>query len=91
MYVNACRAVFQLKGSAAGGNAKARSFVLNFGESSEETGISPAEITEMAERANAWYSLDGRRLGGKPTRKVVYVNNGRKVVVKYLFFRTFET
>lgn len=82
MYVNACRAVFQLKGSAAGGNAKARSFVLNFGESSEETGISPAEITEMAERANAWYSLDGRRLGGKPTRKGVYVNNGRKVVVK---------
>ena len=32
--------------------------------------------------AGAWYSLDGRRLSGKPTKSGVYVNNGRKVVIK---------
>ena len=29
-----------------------------------------------------WYSLDGRKLSGKPTQKGIYVNGGRKVVVK---------
>ena len=29
-----------------------------------------------------WYSLDGRRLSGKPSAKGVYINNGRKVVIK---------
>lgn len=28
------------------------------------------------------YSLDGRRLSGKPSVKGVYINNGRKVVIK---------
>ena len=32
--------------------------------------------------ANPWYDLNGRRLAGKPTSKGVYVNNGRKVLVK---------
>jgi hypothetical protein len=29
-----------------------------------------------------WYTLDGRRLNGKPTQRGVYVSNGRKVVIK---------
>ena len=29
-----------------------------------------------------WYSLDGRRLHGKPAKKGLYLNNGRKVVIK---------
>ena len=29
-----------------------------------------------------WYSLDGRRLQGKPSTKGVYVNNGKKIVIK---------
>ena len=29
-----------------------------------------------------WYSLDGRRLGSKPATKGVYINNGKKVVIK---------
>ena len=29
-----------------------------------------------------WYSLDGRRLNGKPNAKGVYINNGNKIVVK---------
>ena len=31
---------------------------------------------------DAWYSLDGRRIEGKPTVKGIYVNNGKKIVVK---------
>ena len=30
----------------------------------------------------AWYSLDGRRIEGKPSTKGIYVNNGKKVVIK---------
>jgi hypothetical protein len=29
-----------------------------------------------------WYSVDGRKLDKQPTRKGVYLNNGRKVVIK---------
>ena len=31
---------------------------------------------------NHWYSLDGRTLSGKPTKKGIYINDGRKVVIK---------
>jgi hypothetical protein len=30
----------------------------------------------------AWYSLDGRRIEGKPSVKGVYVKNGQKIVIK---------
>jgi len=29
-----------------------------------------------------WFTLDGRRLQGQPTQKGVYINNGKKVVIK---------
>ena len=29
-----------------------------------------------------WYDLNGRKLQGRPTKKGVYINNGRKVVIK---------
>ena len=31
---------------------------------------------------DAWYNLNGRRLDGKPSRAGVYINNGKKVVIK---------
>ena len=30
----------------------------------------------------AWYSLDGRRLSGKPQKKGIYVRNGQKYIIK---------
>ena len=33
-------------------------------------------------RSEHWYTLDGRRLNGKPTKKGLYINNGNKVVIK---------
>lgn len=32
--------------------------------------------------SEAWYTLDGRRLNGKPAQKGVYINNGKKIIVK---------
>ena len=28
-----------------------------------------------------WYTIDGRKINGKPTKKGVYVKNGRKVIL----------
>ena len=36
----------------------------------------------VGETENNWFTLDGRKLNGKPSTKGVYVVNGRKVVVK---------
>ena len=75
-HVNAFRAYFEL--SNANG---VREFVMNFDEeSSEATIISPAaEIKEIKERADdAWYTLDGRKLDGKPTKKGMYIYKGSR-------------
>ena len=47
----------------------------------ETTGLSEALRVER-EATDAWYSLDGRRLQGKPSAKGVYINKGKKTVVK---------
>ena len=47
---------------------------------SEPSAVSSIEVS--AEEKSHWYSLDGKRLSGKPTKKGIYVRNGRKVVVK---------
>ena len=31
---------------------------------------------------DVWYDLSGRKLSGKPTRKGVYINSGKKVVIE---------
>ena len=33
-------------------------------------------------KSDVWYTIDGRRLTGKPTRKGLYIINGRKLVIK---------
>jgi hypothetical protein len=72
-YLNACRAYFELDP-----NAHVREFNLNFDEQGTQTVIGHTDITDKADAA--WYSLDGRKLEGKPTKKGVYIHNGRVVV-----------
>jgi hypothetical protein len=55
-----------------------RQFVLNFGEECESQGITTTDFTD---KAAAWYSLDGVKLDGKPTKKGLYIHGGRKVVI----------
>ena len=37
---------------------------------------------ELSFDSEAWYTLDGVRLSGKPSRKGIYINNGKKVAIK---------
>jgi len=63
--------------------AGARAFVINFGDG-ETTSISEELRVKSEEFATAteWYTLDGRKLQGQPTQKGVYIQNGKKVVIK---------
>ena len=86
--VNACRGYFQLKQGLTAGEPTnsqqpgVRAFVLNFDDDSNATGILTTNFTNSTNSDNEWYSLDGCRLNGKPTAKGIYINNGRKVVIK---------
>ena len=75
-------------------NATVRAFMLDFGDE-ESQGISDApRLNDKGQmindkEADAWYDLSGRKLSGVgagpvPARlpKGVYINNGRKVVIK---------
>jgi hypothetical protein len=46
----------------------------------DETGIVPIDNGEL--RIDYYYTLDGQKLNGTPTKKGVYIVNGRKVVIK---------
>ena len=37
---------------------------------------------KMTFDSEAWYTLDGVRLSGKPSNKGIYINNGKKVAIK---------
>ena len=43
------------------------------------TGIDSVKVSAVN---SVWYDLNGRKLEGNPTKKGVYIQNGRKVVVK---------
>ena len=60
-----------------GSIAEARALNIVIGD--EATGITDATAT--ANDAD-FYDLNGRKLNGEPTRKGVYIQNGRKVVIK---------
>jgi len=46
------------------------------------TGVISQLSTLNSQLSDVWYSLDGRKLNAKPTAKGIYVNNGRKVVIR---------
>ncbi len=71
--VNAFRAYFHLSDPNA-----ARSFVLNFGD--ETTGIS--EIVNSKSSNGKYFTVGGTELQGKPSQRGIYIQNGRKVVIK---------
>ena len=75
--VGACRAYFELNGLTAGELADLAPIRLNFGE--EEMGIREME-DGRGKMDDAWFSIDGRRIDGKPTQKGLYIYNGRKVI-----------
>ena len=61
--------------------AYARQIRFFDGEDSDVTGVN--EVIGASEVSDdSWYSLDGRKLNGKPAKSGIYVVNGRKVVIK---------
>ena len=82
MTIGSCRALFRL-----GDNEtifSVRAFNLNFGEDSEETGIKDLrDLKDWKDSAtDAWLTLDGRRLSGKPSQCGVYIHDGRKIAIQ---------
>ena len=59
----------------AGSNARAITLVFD-----NATGIANTDRTDLTD--GDYYDLNGRKLNGLPTKKGVYVKNGKKVVVK---------
>jgi hypothetical protein len=46
----------------------------------EATGIRTTSGPSL--NGEEWYDLQGRKLQGKPTKKGMYINNGRKMIIK---------
>ena len=56
---------------------------FGFGGSGENTtAINAPESHASTELSGDYYTLDGRKLQGKPTQKGIYVRNGRKIIIK---------
>ena len=60
-------------------NSNARALNIVFGD--EATSIKNLTPT-LSEGEGAWYDLNGRKLNGMPTKKGVYILNGKKTVIK---------
>ena len=46
----------------------------------DASAIQPAVAADS--RSDDWYTIDGRRLNSRPQRRGLYINRGRKVIVK---------
>jgi hypothetical protein len=56
---------------------------LKFFDGEEATGIISVHGSGFTVNgSDVWYTLDGRKLDGKPHAKGVYIQNGRKVIIK---------
>jgi hypothetical protein len=95
--MNSCRAYFKLKdgiemgdpdsgGSGGGdefipiGGGDVKAFVVNISDG--ETRITATNLTNQTNMADAWYTIDGRKLDKKPAQRGLYISNGRKLVIK---------
>ena len=79
--IGAQRAYFKI-GEDGAAAPRLTGFSIDFGDD-EATGIISLSTDSKDSKDNAaWYSLDGRKLQGKPSRAGVYINNGIKIVIK---------
>ena len=74
--VKACRAYFELTADLPELGNNAPNIIIDFGDA---TGITTTNYTNSN---NEWFTVDGRKLLQKPVTKGMYINDGRKVVIK---------
>ena len=81
--IGAQRAYFKIGGDGALLARRLTAFNIDFGDD-EATGIISLtpDPSPKGEGSDYWYTLDGRKLQGKPSRAGVYINNGIKIVIK---------
>ena len=79
--IQAVRSVGAVRAAAAENSVKVYSYKW---EPTDPTGINSVDNSQSAigSEAGAWYTIDGRKLSGKPAQKGIYIVNGRKVAVK---------
>ena len=72
-------------GGGGGGPSGVRRYLRIVVEENEDPDSMSEELRVESEgfaTAEGWYTLDGRRLDGKPTRKGIYITNGKKMYFK---------
>ena len=79
--IGAQRAYFKIGEDGAKASTRIMSYSIGFSDGGT-TGIIDIKDEAINIKNDTWFSLDGRRLQGKPTQKGVYINNGKKVVIK---------
>ena len=78
--IGSCRAYFKI-GEDGAAAPRLTGFSIDFGDD-EATGIISTTNYTNDTNSDAWFTLDGRKLSGKPTAKGLYIVNGKKVIVK---------
>lgn len=68
---------YDVLSSVENANARVR---LAINRDGTTTGVESVEFSVRKENGS-WYSLDGRRLTGKPTEKGIYIVDGKKVAI----------
>jgi hypothetical protein len=56
--------------------------LLSINTGGESTEIETTNFTTPTNSSGAWYGLDGRKLDKQPTKKGLYIYNGKKHVIK---------
>ena len=70
------------RGAAADEELPQRITVKLISANGEVTGIGEIDTTTDEISFGGWYTMDGVRLESKPTTKGIYINNGKKIVIK---------
>lgn len=66
--------------TAPTGTSEVNLYADNFKVTQQTSGLD--SITATPALSGAWYSIDGRRLPGKPTTPGIYINSGKKLILK---------
>lgn len=84
MTIGCHRAYFQLKQGLSVGDpsSSAHAIVLNFGGGT--TSVQNVQSSMFNVQSDDWYTLDGRKLNGKPTQRGIYIHKGNKIVINRL-------
>jgi len=78
MTINAFRAYFKLDDNVTFSGVN--NILLDFGEG-DVTGIDLPIVPQVTDSQLQWFTIDGRKLSSKPTRKGIYIYGTKKVVL----------